>query len=466
MSTITATSLKSVLLWTLIAALAIGTAGWFAVSCGSDRADAERPVTEEEARALAELRHRNFDSEPVAVRLTYPVEGEQVVVDGYLDWRTPLLYVRAPGADGEDRLVQAVPGLVAHRADHETFDDVRVPGQGWSTRQMLAGGAAPDQMMFDILASSLFTLSAEQDADPAYVAERATWQEEGLVDGENVDTYRAPIMVDAGQATASNPEALYSLDEEGSIRRFQVNTGGADLASVEFLREVEFDAAGLERIDLLGGPRIEPSTVDTDLAETLAHLRHENWSSSATVEMTVPVGHGRVASGHGHIDWRTMTAYLNITEDGEHRLVLARPGGLAELPVDTDELPEPLPVEGWETHALGDEDIKEHFGQLETLTYRLLEMAAEDPEDPSTMAEEASLLRVDEIDGEPTHVVEFPVVGDARAEAGQSAFRYHLSGERLRKVELMTPFGVAGAELSYEDYPIAAIPWSVSERIG
>nr|WP_277605300.1 hypothetical protein [Glycomyces sp. L485] len=320
--------------------------------------------------------------------------------------------------------------------------------------------------MFDIVVSSLFTLTAERDDDAAFLAEHATWREDGVIDGVPVDMFQAPIMVESSDPAAVSPEALYSLDRDGDIRRFQVNTGGSELATVDFLHDVDFDASGLQPVDLLGGPSIEPSEVDADLAETIAETRSANWARSATVEMSVPIADGQVASGHGYIDWRTMTAYLNITDTDGFRLLLARPGGLASIGTDSAELPQPLPAEGWEAHALSDEEISEQFGPVEKLTYRLLEMSAEQAEDPERVAEEARLLRVEESGGEATHVVEFPVTGDANAAAGESAFRYHLTGGRLGEVEMMTFFGAASAELAYEDYPMVAIPWTISDKIG
>lgn len=454
------------MLWAMAVIVAIGAAGWLAVSCGTDRVGAERPVTEAEAAALAALRHRNHDGDPVAVRMRFPTEDAEVVVDGFLDWNDPLLYGRMPGPDGEDHLVQAVPGLVASHADDEAFDEVLVPQSAWTPRQMMAGDATEAEAKFDILISSVFTLTAETGDDPAYLAEHAAWREEGVIDGEAVDTFRAPIMVETSETTAANPEALYSLDEQGDIRRFQVNVGGSELASVEFLREVDFNASGLEPIDMLGGPSIAPSKVDDELAKTIAQVRTANWEQSATVEMTVPIADGEVAFGHGTIDWRTMTAYLNIEDADGHRLLLARPGGLASLATDSSELPASPPSEGWETHALAGASVAEHFGPVETLTYRLLEMSAEAAADTDEVAERASQLRIDEADGKTTHVVEFPVVGDAAAEPGESAFRYHITGERLSEVELMTSFGMAGAELTYEDHPMVAVPWTVSSVIG
>src|SRR5690606_34225006 len=118
---------RSALMWVMAVVVAIGAAGWLAVSCGAERTGAERPVTEEEAAKLAELRHRNHTSGPVAVRMTFPVDGEEVVADGFLDWSRPLLYVRMSDAEGGHRLVQAVPGLAAAHADDEAFDQARVP---------------------------------------------------------------------------------------------------------------------------------------------------------------------------------------------------------------------------------------------------------------------------------------------------------------------------------------------------
>lgn len=456
---------RPALLWVMAVVVAIGTVGWFAVSCGADRAEAERPVTEEEAERLAALRHRNYTSDPVAVRMSLPVEGSEVVVDGYLDWSAPLLYARLPGAEEERRLVQAIPGLMATRSDDAAFEEVEVPADEWVPRQMMTGGAPPAEATFDLLASSLFALISASGDDPAHLAEHATWRGDGVIDGEPVDTFRAPIMVESSDASAPSPEALYSLDEAGDLWRFQVNVGSSELATVDFLRNVDFDASGLRRIDLLGGPSVEPAEIDDDLAKTIAQVRSANWAESATVEMTVPVTDGEVASGHGYVDWRTMTAYLNVEDAEGHRLLLAGPGGLAFLPAEDGELPQPPPAEGWEAYELSDAALSDHFGPVETLTYRLLEMSAEEAADADEMAEEASRLRVDEVEGTITHVVEFPVAGDAEAAGGESAFRYHITGERLSEVEMVTALGVASATLTYEDYPMVAIPWSISETV-
>jgi hypothetical protein len=444
----------------------IAVVGWFAVSCTPSDANAERPVSEEEAALLAGMRERNHGADPVAVRMSVALDGETVIADGYLDWRVPMVYARVPDGEGY-RLVQAVPGLIATRADDEAaFAELRVPEDGWTTRQMLSGAVTPLETTLDILASSLFTLTAEKADDPAELAEKAMWRGAGIIDGEPVDSFRAPIMVQTDGQEAS-PEALYSLDGQGVLRRFQVNTGESSLSAVDFLREVGFDPSSLVPVDLLGGPMIEPTAVDADLAETIAEVRQRNWMGTATVDLTVPIADNQVATGTGSIDWRTMTAYLHVTDASGQRLVLARPGGYAIRPAEGGELPETPPTDGWETHALGDENAAETFGPIESLVYRLLELSAEDADDADAIAESAFLLRVDEAtEGGPVQVVEFPVAGDAEAAPGQSAFRYHLRDGRLAEAEMMSYLGVASAELAYEDFPMVEIPWDVSEKIG
>ncbi|MDA1360330.1 hypothetical protein O1R50_11895 [Glycomyces luteolus] len=467
MSSTTAVPWKSALVWVMAIIVAIAVTGWFAVSCSPGGSSAERPVNEEEAALLAGMRERNHGADPVAVRISLPMDGETVTADGYLDWQVPMLYARVPDAEGGRSLVQAIPGLIATRADDEAaFGEQRVPEDGWTTRRMLSGAATPLETTIDILASSLFTLTAAEADDPAELAKQATWREEGVIDGEPVDSFRAPIMVESDEQGASSPEALYSLDASGDLRRFQVNTGEASLSAVDFLRDVEFDASGLEATDLLGGPAIEPTAVDEDLAETIAGVRQGNWQETAMVDLAVPTGDGQLTTGRGSIDWRTMTAYLHLTDASGQRLFLARPGGYATAAAEGDELPETPPAEGWEAHALADEGTAEQFGAVETLVFRLLEMASEEADDADAMAEKAFLLRVDEVDGEAMNVVEFPVAGDTEAAAGQSAFRYHLSGERLSEVEMMSYYGVGSAELSDEDFPMVEIPWELAEQIG
>lgn len=459
-------------MWVVAILAAVAVAGWFAVSCTPGGSQAERPVSEEEAALLAGMRQKNHDAEPVALRMSLPVGAETVVVDAYLDWRVPMVYARVPDGSGGFTLAQAIPGLMATRADDEAaFTEVRVPEDGWTTRVMLSGAGTELQTTLDILVSSLFTLTAAEADDPAELAEHATWREEGVIDGEAVDSFRAPIMVEMEGATGAQaetpaPEALYSLDADGNLRRFQVNTGAESLSAVDFLRDVTFDAAALTPIDLLGGPMIEPAVVDGDLAETIAEVRSENWSESAEVELSVPVGDDQLATGYGSVDWRTMTAYLHVSDASGQRLLLARPGGFATLAVEDGGLPETPPTEGWDVHKLTDEDVSSSFGSVESLVYRLLEMAAEEPDDEEEIAAEARLLRTDGTEDEPVYVVEFPVNGDADAEPGRSAYRYHVADERLAEVEMMTYYGVGSAVVSYEDYPMVAVPWELEEQIG
>ncbi len=460
-------------MWVVAIIAAVAVAGWFAVSCSPGNSQAERPVSDEEAALLAGMRQKNHEAAPVALRMSLPVEGETLTVDGYLDWQVPMAYARVPDGAGGYELVQAVPGLIATSADDEpAFAEVRVPEDGWTTRAMLSGAGTQLETTLDILVSSLFTLTAEAADDPAKLAEDAVWREEGIIDGEAVDSFRAPIMVETDEQASESaapeaaPEALYSLDGDGNLRRFQVNTGAENLSAVDFLREVSFDAAGLVPVDLLGGPQIAPEAVDEDLAGTIADLRAKNWSESAEVALSVPVGDDQVATGTGSVDWRTMTAYLHLSDANGQRLLLARPGGFATLAVEDGELPETPPTEGWEIHELTDEDVSSSFGAVESLVYRLLEMAAEESDDEDAIAEQAWLLRTDGTEDEPVSIVEFPVNGDAAAEPGRSAYRYHVADERLTEVEMMTYYGVASADVDYEDYPMVPVPAAVEERIG
>jgi hypothetical protein len=455
---------KTVVVGILIAVLAVGVAGWFAVSCGPDRPEAERPVDADEAQLLAGLRYRNFTAEPVAVRMRLPLADGELTVDGYLDWSLPLLYARMPDADGGRRLVQAVPGLVASRPDDAAaFAAMTAPGDGWAARQMLVGPADDQaQTVFDILVSSLFTLSADRVDDAGYLQERAAWRESAAIDGAAVDVFRAPIMVETSGGEAASPEGLYAVDEAGELRRFQINTGGSGLATVDFLRERDLGVEALEPIDLLGGTPIEPADVDEAMAAVLAEVRYANWSRAANVEVNVPVGNDVVVRGHGRVDWRTATVYLNVDDGDSRRLLLVRPGGLAEIDVDDgdDALPVPLPSDGWQIRPLDAAGVDEDFGPLEMLVYRLLEMSTAAPDDAAAIVEHGAVLRVDD-DGTdaPVYLVEYPVAGDAPAPAGTSAYRYRVADGRLVEVEMMTFHGVASAELEPADYDLIAIPW-------
>lgn len=434
-----------------------------------ESAEPARNVTAEEAALLAEMRGANAGAGVVPVRMTLPSGDSPVTVDGYVDWETPLVYARYDDGDGPG-LVQAIPGLSASAPDdEEAFAAGEAPEEGWKVRPMLPQedlGLSPADKALDLVSSSVFTLGSPGEDDAVAFEGRSRWERTEVVDGVEVSVFRAPILVESGGADA--PEAYYWVDEEGGLRRFEVNLGGDEMARVDFLLDKRTEVETVHPVDLLGGPRVDPKPAEGEMLETIAGVRAANAYSGAGLSLTVPQADGSLVTGGGFVDWAGATVYTTAVSEETGELKLLRPGGFAARAVDSDELRLPIPTDGWESVAVGDESAKDYFGTVESLLYRVLEMRADVPEDPAELEGEASVLREYEEDGESYTIVEYPVQGDVAAEAGESAFRYHLDAEgRLAAVEMMTAAGVARAEIDHGvDAPSLSVPWEVGRTIG
>ncbi|HYN93694.1 MAG TPA: hypothetical protein VES42_07575, partial [Pilimelia sp.] len=108
------------------------------VSCQApaDRRDTSRPLSEVQARRLADMRLQNLRDGRSGLRATIGPPGRELRIAGWVDWRRPLAYLQGtsaaapaaaaggdplrpgtgrPGRGPVEGLVQAVPGVIATR---------------------------------------------------------------------------------------------------------------------------------------------------------------------------------------------------------------------------------------------------------------------------------------------------------------------------------------------------------------
>lgn len=483
------TAAKATVSFFVIAGVSAG-----AAACSSGEDEGERQVTDEEAIRLASVRQTHTETDPTAIQVSIPFGDQTHSISGFIDWNGPIFYGEVPSADDDaaDQLVQIIPGMVASRDSDGEVDPAAIPSDDWSIRLLQeTEDSDTDQLQsqFDIIISTIFSLQSQQADDARWLQENSTWQESTSIDGNEVDVFKAPLMqesepestdvlpdelsedgeeaVEGEGGDADAAEALYSVDSDGTLHRFQVNPGTTDLATIDFLHQGDAEIDNIELIDLFGGPEIDPRAVTEEQAERLSTMRESNFQTATEVDIAVPQESGDMLAGTGIMDWHTFTGFFHLTDADGSDLYVARPGGLAKQGTDADQLPDEIPESGWNTKTWAELQEDEALGATELLMYRLLELASDEPDDVDMVQDEAQLLREgDNDDGETYSVVEFPLTGDAPAEPGSASFRYHVVGDRLDKVEHMTAMGVGSVQLAHVEADQLNVPLEVASEIG
>lgn len=467
---------RRTLAW-VVCAVVIAGVGWTGASCLRQQSDDPRPMTGAEAQRLARVNVGNYKAGTVAFTADLP-ESVGGGMDGRIDWSQPVLHagITAEGSSTPHTLVQAVPGLVAAR-EGSTSADAKVPETGWSVRHMSRdnpGGDDAQAATVDIIASAVLTLRSGQAADPEVLRAKGSWLRQSVIDGATVDVFRAPLLLDnAGGDAKKMPEAVFWVDADSRLRRIQFDPGATSLATVDFLLSRD-DVAKLHPIDMLGGAPIDPRKVTAAEADRLAGLRQRNGLGGAEARITLPVADGKVIRASGYVDWRTPMVYLNVDAPGKKNdgLLFVVPSGAATLSGDFDgKPPTQPPAEGWMAQSWSKRTDDGKASELDTLLFRVLAMAATQPDDTGTVADTAAWLREDSVGGTATEVYEFPISGDPETEEpGQAPFRYWVGAkdDALHRIEMRTrKLGMAHVDLKPTDQPTAvAVPAAVVAGLG
>ena len=460
-----------IMVWVICAGLA-GALGWTGVSCMSRSTDQPRPVTAAEADRLAQVRVTGTAAGTVAMRLDLPESLGGAGLDGFIDWNTPMVHATTR-VDGEvTGLIQAVPGLIAGNlvTGIDASDDP--PTDGWTIRRMQAQdspGTNPGLEAIDILLSVVLTLAAPNPADTEFLAENAVWLREASIDGAVVDVIRAPLLlqpVEDESLGTQAPEAIFWVDRDAQLRRFQADPAGNGLATVDLMLD-RHDTPSLEPVDVLGGAAIAPRDLSEDEATLLAGLRSANSARAARIDLRLPVGDNRILTAQGWVDWRSTVAYLAVDAPGEDDdfLMFALPSGVADIPAEVDAMPPAQPPqEGWRVQSWSERVDGGQSDDLDALVYKVLSMASLEADTTEEAAAAGTWLRDDAIDGTPVDVVEFATAGDPETDAGAAPFRYWVDQDEsiLHRVQLRTGgFGMGHATLTIEEPPMLNVPYGI-----
>ncbi|MFB9239017.1 hypothetical protein ACFFWC_26400 [Plantactinospora siamensis] len=357
------------LILALLTCLALGSGVGLAVGLAApaprDDPDGTRPLTAAEARRLGAMWPTNLRDGTVVVHATLNRSGRPVRLGGWVDWRRRLGYlaVDGPGAGPDRGLVQAAPGVLAHRpppvpAGRPGLPPPAPPADGWQVRRL-----APAARDLDALLALLFGLATDRDGADMLARVPARWLKPDRIDGLPVDVLLGPALPEApggpaGQLTPA-PSGLaelggpvrYWLDRDARLHRLEATLPGAVPARVDLDRPASPEMIILNAIDALGGDPVRPRAVTDAEADRLARMSRLNRArGGARVTLALPSLPDADLRGSGWFDWRRSVAYLALTDAAggdAPALVRADPAGVArrEGPLVGSARPRPAPDE-------------------------------------------------------------------------------------------------------------------------
>ncbi|QSB12953.1 hypothetical protein JQS43_14900 [Natronosporangium hydrolyticum] len=459
--------------WLLGSALAVSVALGITVavepelwSRGASSENAQvRPLSEAEAQRLANMRQRNWEHRWSGIDARVASPTGAIRLTGWLDWQHPMVYVgrTEPGSDQITELLQAVPGLVAHRPASTVTDRLpqvptTPPSDGWRLRR--PGTADPagepaDPGTLDTLLALLLSLAAPgADSVPQLTAGDSAWLRRDRLGEAEVDVLLGPALLPAtdhdGQpATAASGSVQYWLDEDARLHRLSALLTGQTVVDVELNRH---DQTAPPVLHMLGGAALDPRPVTPSEAQTLSLLpvRHQQ-IGGGELTITLP-GPGAERRATGWLDWHRNVAYLATYRDGApDGLVWADPAGVAhrlDQPPQAGMPPLPAPPSdgGWRWQPWSERGDDQGGYDLDLLLQEMLSLAGWYPDPVATVAERARWLRDDTLAGTPVTVYELRRPAEAEAPAGTGRLRYWVDEQAgvLLRLELRTRAGGFG----------------------
>ena len=193
-----------------------------------------RVVTTQEAQLLATTRFRNFDAGSRSVTATIPVRGQQVHVDGVIDYATHTGYATASGPDFPPQLLRWNLGVIAVHAavaGQTSAPTLPMPKDGWQTRNL-----DPTRSSLDTVLLVIADLGLDRPENPLLLQQDgALWLGEQDLAGRRLTVFAAPPSdKPSSRSDSVDPNASglrLWLDPTGLMYRAQVRveTGWVDV---------------------------------------------------------------------------------------------------------------------------------------------------------------------------------------------------------------------------------------------
>jgi hypothetical protein len=203
-----------------------------------------RPVTRQEAEALARLRIHNREAGGGEITLTLPAkDGGTITGTGWLDWQRTIAYLALDQPAGTSLLwadgtsVGTRDGAPGERGERGQ-PPLPVPMDGWqrvpweSLRATERDGQESERYELDLLVNEALSLSAWERDDPGPLRDSAAWLRADRVDGTPVGVYEIPREIEA-EVEPGEARLRYWIDESGVLRRLEIRTRSGSFAQLD-----------------------------------------------------------------------------------------------------------------------------------------------------------------------------------------------------------------------------------------
>jgi len=467
-----------------------------------------RPLNAVEAGKLADVRLHNFEDGRAAVSGLIGSKDKEVSFHGWIDWRRPLVYIRTAQREGmPGLLIQAVPGLVAIRAEQKAASNAEPPAipptGNWRVRPLgLPVPQKPDPM--DGLIALLFSIAAQHADEPELLRGiESQWLRHDTLDGTPVEVLLGPATIPTAAPSPSssvtpwqsatpaptkglNPAALqsptpspsaapdpksllahggpvaYWVDGNARVRRLEALLADDIRARVDFDRQQRPELAA---IDAFGGAVVAPRPVSAAEARALSMMRRRTLAArGGRMTITLALPPSRMIAVDGWLDWRSGIAYAIVHDlDDAKRDVLVHAGrttvalrAVTGKPQPTP--PVPVPRGKWERRAWTDLGVRTPATELDVLLHEALSVGMPARDNAAALVKSAYRLRLDTLGGRQVAVFEIHTPADGTGAAGTALMRYWVDPSGVvRRLEVRTRLGFAQLDIHFGKRP-PAIP--------
>ncbi|BCB74111.1 hypothetical protein GCM10022251_10860 [Phytohabitans flavus] len=213
-----------------------------AIDALGGRTTKPRPLTDDEAEALALMPQRNRAAGGGRITLTVPMlPAGMLLANGWLDWRYAVAYIGAYDMDKRDERVLMRATATGVTVRHDGFTAGKLPPlpppEGdWETIPWAARGDAIGGLDLDLLVNEALAVSGTGEDDPEALRESAVWLRRDTLAGGPVNVYEIAKGAEVGGARGA---ALmrYWMDRTGVLRRLELRTRTGALAQLDITPE-------------------------------------------------------------------------------------------------------------------------------------------------------------------------------------------------------------------------------------
>jgi hypothetical protein len=185
-----------------------------------------RPVTDQEAWALSEVRPRNRAAGGAQATLAIPTaSGRTARATGWVDWSRTVGYLAWHDRDQPDGLLWADRTGVAGRPGEPAGPPpLPAPTGGWHREPWAERGDEYGGWDLDLLVHEALSFASWMPDDPELLRETAVWLRRDELAGEPVNVFEIPRSVESGVEAGQARLRYWVGEDSGLLRRLEIRT--------------------------------------------------------------------------------------------------------------------------------------------------------------------------------------------------------------------------------------------------